>query len=84
MELTLEQINANEKLWGEDLFYIFHNHIDSQGWLTSDWARIIEEEVPRFDKGYNDNPLYQNSYSKMYSLDFEDNEDESKIRPINN
>jgi hypothetical protein len=74
---------TNEDLWGADLFGVFGNHINEQGWLTSDWADILEEEVPKWDKDYVDNPLYGATYSRMYNTDFEDNEDETLIRPIN-
>jgi hypothetical protein len=74
-------IDAKE-LWGADLYAVFHHHIDKKGWLTSDWATIIENTVPRFDKNYNDNPLYSETYSRMYNLEFEDSEDKSMIRPL--
>jgi hypothetical protein len=73
---------SNEELWGEDLFKVFGNHINEDGWLTSDWAQIIEDEVPRFDTDYNDNPEHSETYSRMYNLDYEENADQTLIRPL--
>lgn len=66
-------------LWGEELFNVFANHIDEDGCLTESWAEIIENEIPKFDDDYNDNPLYRETYSRMYNMEFE--EIGNKIRP---
>lgn len=71
-----------KELWGSDLFAVFSKHIDKKGWLTNDWASIIENEIPKFDKNYNDNILFKDTYSRMYNTEFEYNEYESMIRPI--
>lgn len=71
-----------KKLWGEDLYNVFAEHIDDEGWLPAEWSPIIENEVPRLDKYYNDNPEYARAYSAMYHMDFEDSQDGTKIRPV--
>jgi len=71
-----------EELWGEDLYNVFAHYINEEGWLTAEWADIIEKEVPRWDKNYNDNPEYKNTYSRMYNTEFEDNEKGDMIRPF--
>lgn len=73
-------MESNKELWGDDLFSVFGEHIDENGWLTADWAPILEAKVPKWDSDYNDNPEHANTYSRMYNLDFQYNED--KIRPI--
>jgi len=77
--MTEEQII---KLWGEDLYNVFSDHINDEGWLTENWADIIEEEIPKFDEDWNDNELYTDTYGSMYNIEFESNEDETLIRPI--
>ena len=71
-----------KQIWGEELFKVFAEHIDEKGWITSDWCEIIEDEIPQFDEDYNDNPIYKQTYQMMYNVEFEYNEDETKIRPI--
>lgn len=78
----MENQNNNEELWGEDLYKVFTNHINDQGWLTSNWANIIEDEVPRWDDDYIDNPEYSDTYSRMYNLEYEESEDGKLIRPL--
>lgn len=78
-EKTIEEL---KELWGEELFSVFAEHIDQNGWLTSDWARILEQEVPRLDEDYNDNPEYSDTYSRMYNKDFEESQDGLLLRPI--
>jgi hypothetical protein len=73
---------SNEDLWGDDLYKVFGNHINESGWLTSEWAQIIEDEVPRFDSDYNDNPEHGETYSRMYNLEYEESEDGKMVRPI--
>jgi hypothetical protein len=75
---------TNEKLYGKDLFHVFAEHINEEGWLTSDWGQIIEDEVPRYDEDFNDNPLHGETYNRMYILEYEENEDETMIRPLPN
>ena len=73
-----------KKLWGENLFLVFAEHINEEGWLTSEWGYILEDEVPKWDKDFNDIPLNRETYSRMYNLDYEENEDETLIRPLPN
>ena len=40
--MTTEQ---KKELWGEELFNAFANHIDENGWLTEDWAGILDKEM---------------------------------------
>jgi len=72
------------ELWGENLYNVFAEHINSDGWLTSKWADILEDEeiVKRFDDDYNDNPLFTDTYGRMYNVDWEFSTDETLIRPI--
>lgn len=73
---------TNEELWGEDLFKVFGDHLNENGWLTPDWQNIIEKEVPRLDEDYNDNQEYRETYQRMYMMDFEESEDGKLIRPV--
>lgn len=68
------------EIWGNDLYETFGNHIDEEGWLTSDWHLIIEEGIPKYDKNMRDNEDYTLAYGRMYNIDFEENEDQTKIR----
>ncbi len=71
-----------KELWGADLYAVFSRHINKKGWLSSEWAKVIENEVPRFDGNYNDNPVYKSTYNRMYNIDFEESEDGLMIRPL--
>lgn len=77
-KLNDEQI---KELWGEDLYNVFAEHIDEYGRLTAEWQNIIENEIPRFDKHYNDNPLFKETYGRMYCLEYEVLENETLIIP---
>lgn len=76
--MTTEQI---QDLWGEDLYKVFGNYIDEEGWLTEEWGKIVEENLSDWDKDYNDNDEKKDVYRIMYSIEFEDDETETKIRP---
>lgn len=71
-----------QQLYGEELFNVLKEHIDEEGWITTNWHEIIEDEIPRFDENYNDNPVYRDTYQRMYYHDFEENEDKTRIRPL--
>lgn len=71
-----------EKLWGEELYNAFSNHINEDGWLTSNWAPILEDNFSNWDENYKDTNILSNLYSKMYNMDFEENEEEALIRPV--
>lgn len=73
---------SNEELWGEDLYKVFRNHINEDGWLTSDWSDILEEKVPKLDDDYNTNPENGDTYNRMYNLEYEENQDGTMIRPL--
>lgn len=75
-------MNNNQELWGDDLYKVFADYINEEGWLTADWANIIEHEVERFDNDYNDNPEYKETYGRMYNLDYQESSDGTLIRPI--
>lgn len=77
--MTTEEI---KELWGEELFDVFADHIDEEGFLTNDWGNIIENEIPKFDKNWNDNPKYTDTYQRMYLIDIENNSDQTRIRPV--
>lgn len=77
----MEQIK-NKELWGSDLFNAFSDHINEDGWLTADWAKILEDNFSNWDKNYNDTNEKKDLYSLMYNLDYEENEDGTLIRPI--
>lgn len=70
-----------KQLWGAELYSVFAEHIDENGFLTEDWATIVESEVRRFDEDWNDNPKYTDTYQRMYNLDFISNDDETMIKP---
>ena len=78
----MKELNRKEliSLWGEELFRLLGHHFDEFGFIREDWQEIIEDETPRFDKNYNDNPDYSEAYQLMYNLDFE--EVEGRLRPI--
>lgn len=76
--MTTEEL---KELWGEDLFKVFGNHLTEDGWLTEDWGNILEKEVPQFDKDYNDNPDYKETYQRMCYLDHEESDCGKFIRP---
>lgn len=78
--MTTEEI---KELWGDELFNVFADHIDEDGFLTNDWHLIIENEIPKFDNDWNDNPKHTETYQRMYLLDTEKNSDGTKIRPVN-
>lgn len=67
-------------LWGEYLFRLIGHHFDDYGFIREDWDVIIEDEIPRFDKNYNDNSDYSEVYQLMYNIDFE--EFDGRVRPI--
>lgn len=70
-----------EELWGEELFDVFADHIDDEGFLTNDWSEIIENKYP--DHTYYMTPeIKENIYSRMYNLDTEENSEGTKHRPI--
>ncbi|MBP1165028.1 hypothetical protein JOE44_001912 [Chryseobacterium sp. PvR013] len=73
-----------KELWGEELFNAFADHIDNDGWLTENWAPILEENYSDWDKDYNDTGEKSNLYSRMYIQDFEKKEADLGIfiRPI--
>lgn len=77
-----EILDQNIKIWGEELFQIFGDHIDNEGWLTEDWSEIIEEELSDWDENYNDTNKKRSAYGLMYNIDFEYNNDGTKIRRI--
>lgn len=70
-----------KKLWGKYLFPVFEEIIDAEGWLTQDWLDYFEENVPKYDSDWNDNPQHASIYGLMMYYDFEESEDGSKIRP---
>lgn len=72
------------QIWGNDLFETFGHHIDNEGWLTADWTKIIEDEIPKWDDNFHDNEEYGDAYMRMYQIDYEENEDKTKIRRIDN
>lgn len=79
--MTIKEL---KEIWGESLFNVFADHINDDGWLTTDWGQIIENEIPQFDNDWNDNPKYKDTYQRMYLLDLEEKETETGIwfRPI--
>ena len=80
-EIIMEQFEI-KKLWGEDLYNAFSAHINEDGWLTHDWATILEDNFSNWDENMNDTNILSDLYSKMYNIDFEENADETMIRPV--
>lgn len=74
--------NKNKELWGDVLYNAFQEYINEDGWLTSDWGQIIEDNYSDWDKDYNDTGEKKNLYQRMYLIDLEDSEDEKYVRPI--
>lgn len=72
-----------KELWGEELFNVFADHLDSEGWLTENWAYIVEDNLSDWDEDFNDTNEKREVYGLMYNIDFEYNEDKTKIRRIN-
>lgn len=77
--MTAKQI---EKIWGEKLFNIFKDYFDDEGWLTEKWGEIIEGNLSDWDDDFNDINEKKHAYGLMYNIDFEYNEDQTKIRRI--
>jgi len=77
--MTQEEI---KKLWGDELYKVFSEHINNDGWLTSNWADIIEDEISKYDSDYNENPLYTKTYSRMYNIDLEMNSNGTMVTPF--
>ncbi|AZA91165.1 Uncharacterised protein [Chryseobacterium nakagawai] len=77
--MTVEEL---KKLWGKDLFEAFADHFTNDGWLTTDWGQIIENEIPQFDNDWNDNPRYKDTYQRMYLLDHVESDCGKFIKPI--
>jgi len=80
---TMKEKDIKE-IWGNELYKVFKQHIDEEGWLTSQWADIIEDEIPKYDEDYNKNVLFESTYQRMYYLDMEHNFDYTKVRPLPN
>lgn len=72
---------AKKELWGEFLFNVFEKYLDDEGWLTEEWAEIIEENYSDWDEDYNDTNNKKEIYSRMYNVDFESDDSETRIRP---
>lgn len=75
-------MEKNRILWGEDLYKVFRDYIDEEGWLTEEWAQVIDNEIPELDSDYNTNKLYSETYGRMYRTDFEKSIDGLFIRPL--
>jgi hypothetical protein len=76
---TTEEIKA---IWGEDLFETFADHFDEEGWLPAEWPTILERELKDWDEHFRDTHEKSTAYGRMYNIDFEENEDGTKIRRI--
>lgn len=77
--MSIEQM---KELWGEELFKVFGNYLDEDGWLTSQWCDIIEENLSDWDDDFNDTNEKKEIYGTMYNIEFEYNADETKIRRL--
>lgn len=71
----------NEAMWGEELFNAFADNLTADGWLTKDWAQIIEDNYDDVDKDYNENKVKKNIYTRMYMMDFEESDCGQFIKP---
>ena len=74
----------NSDLWGDELWNAFYSHIHSEGWLTSNWAEILENEFSDWDEDYKDTNEKKTLFGLMYNKDFEESEDGKFIRPKSN
>lgn len=70
-----------KELWGETLYNAFKEHLTDDGWLTINWAHILEEKFNDWDDDYNDTNIKSRLYQQMYLLDFDDNFNGSFIKP---
>lgn len=73
-------LNKKEKsemlpLWGDELSKFFSSDLNDTGWLTSEWAYLIEERLQEPKRG--------EMYNRMYLLEFEESEDGKLVRPKN-
>lgn len=71
-----------KNLWGEELFRVFADDLDDEGWLTEDWAMIVDEKVSNWDEDFNDTNEQKEIFSLMYNIEFEYNQDKTKIRRV--
>lgn len=76
--MTTEQ---KTELWGEELLEAFGDHINDEGWLTSDWAQILEDNFSNWDSDFNDTNEKKQLFGLMYNLDFEESADGNYVRP---
>lgn len=74
---------SNSDLWGEQLWNAFAPYIYSEGWLTSNWVDILEDNFKDWDEDGNDTNEKRTLFGLMYNLDFEESEDGKFIRPKN-
>lgn len=68
-------------LWGDILYKAFKNNINEDGWLTNDWSEILEYNFSDWDDHYNDTNTKSRLYQQMYLTDFDDNFDNTMIKP---
>jgi len=80
-ELEHQDSIRNKNLWGNILYSFFRKHIDRYGWLTYDWATIIEDNVKDWDKDFNEDVKKKALFSNMYSIEFEESPDRMFVRP---
>ena len=71
-----------KELWGSYLYSRLLPWIDEEGYIENDWVQLIEENYSDWDADYNDTNELKEIYQRMYQLNFEDNEEKTKIRPV--
>lgn len=70
-------------LWGNHLYKKLSPWIDKDGYITDNWASIVENNFQDWDKDYIDTNEKSDIYYAMYNLEFEPHpENELLIRPI--
>lgn len=72
-----------KSLWGEPLYTAFKEYITEDGWLTNNWGQILEDNFSDWDDDYNDTNIKSRLYQAMYLKDFDDNFDNTHIKPSN-
>lgn len=77
--MTKKQLTV---LWGNQLYKRLSPWINEEGYITYNWASIVDNNFEDWDKDYIDTFERTNIYTRMYNLEFEPHpEDESLIRP---
>lgn len=70
-----------KQIWDDELYNALNGFFVENGWLTIDWATILENNFSNWDENYNDTNILGNLYSRMYNKEFEKSPCGLFIRP---